>query len=147
VFARSIGTGRPGASVDYGLAILRHTSGALSHVAGAWAYPPPTFRTGLEIAGDGGLIEFDSGDTAPIEQLLRTGGDGESPDVGLPASPMSESPYTTEIKEFYAALAQDQPARVTAEDGLAALQIAEAAGESARTGRAVRLTPLPEVQA
>ena len=149
VYARSIATGaapRPDAPVDYGIAILRHTSGALTHVAGAWAYPPPVFRTRLEIAGDGGLIEFDSADTAPIQLLLRTGEEGGSPDVGLPASPLSESPYTTQIKEFYAALAHDQPARVTAEDGLAALQIALAAGESARTGRAVRLTPLPELQ-
>src|SRR5207248_4180912 len=149
VFARSVGTGaafRVDAPVDYGLAILRHRSGALSQVAGAWAYPPPTFRTRLEIAGEGGLIEFDSAGTAPIEALLRTGGEGGSPDVGVPASPLSESPYTTQIKEFYAALAHGQPARVTAEDGLAALQIALAAGESARSGRAVRLTPLPEMQ-
>ena len=47
----------------------------------------------------------------------------------MPASPLRESPYTTEIKEFYAALAHDGPVRVTAEDGLAALQIALAAAE------------------
>jgi predicted dehydrogenase len=139
VFARSIGTGQPGAPIDYGMAILRHTSGALTHVAGAWAYPPPTFRTRLEIAGDGGLIEFDSAATAPIELLLRSTGDSGSPDVGLPASPTRESPYTTQIKEFYATLDGGQPSRVTAEDGLAALQIAEAAAESARTGKAVHI--------
>ena len=50
------------------------------------------------------------------------------------------------IKEFYAALTGDAPVRVTAEDGLAALQIALAAAESARSGRPVALTPLPEVQ-
>ncbi|HMA36703.1 MAG TPA: Gfo/Idh/MocA family oxidoreductase [Chloroflexia bacterium] len=146
VFARSIGHSRPGAPVDYGLAILRHRGGALSHVAAAWAYPPPTFRTGLEIAGDGGLIEFESAAMAPIELLLRPDGAGSTPDVGKPSSPVHESPYTTEIKEFYAALAHGHPVRVTAEDGLAALQIALAAAESAHTGQAVRLAPLPEVQ-
>jgi myo-inositol 2-dehydrogenase/D-chiro-inositol 1-dehydrogenase len=66
--------------------------------------------------------------------------------VGLPASPVSESPFTTQIKECYAALAHGQPVRVTAEDGLAAVQIALAAAESARTGKAVRLAHLPEVR-
>jgi myo-inositol 2-dehydrogenase/D-chiro-inositol 1-dehydrogenase len=65
--------------------------------------------------------------------------------VGLPSSPVRESPYTTQIKEFYAALADDAPVRVTAEDGLAAVQIALAAAESARSGQPVRLPPLPEV--
>ncbi len=146
VFAKNIGSARSGAAVEYGMAILRHRGGALSHVAGAWAYPPPTFRTRLEIAGDAGLIEFDSDATAPIDLLLRKVGQGDSPDVGLPSSPLSESPYTTQIKEFYAALADDQPVRVSAEDGLAAVHIALAAIESARTGRAVSLAGLPEVQ-
>lgn len=144
VFARKVTAGWPDAPVDFGLAILRHASGALSHIAGAWAYPPPTFRTHLEIAGDAGLIEFDSDDTAPIRNLIVKSS-GDSPDVGLPSSPVSESPYTTQIKEFYQALHSGAPARVAAEDGLAAVQIAEAAIVSAQTGQAIRLAPLTEV--
>jgi predicted dehydrogenase len=139
VFAKNVGGAHPAAPVDYGLAILKHRSGALSHVAGAWAYPPPTFRTGLEIAGERGLIEFDSDATAPIRMLLQKSGDTSLPDVGLPASPLRESPYTSQIKEFYAALVDGKPARVSAEDGLAAVQIGLAAIESARTGKAVTL--------
>jgi len=138
VLAKSIGHAMADAAVDYGVAILKHRSGALSHVAGAWAYPPPTFRTRLEIAGDAGLIEFDSAATAPIEMLLKKPA-ADAPDVGLPSSPLSESPYTTQIKEFYAALAHDRPTRVSAEDGLAAVQISLAAIESAKTGKAVTL--------
>lgn len=145
VFARRVTATHPAAPVDYALAILRHRSGALTHVAGAWAYPPPTFRTGLEIAGDQGLIQFDSDTTAPIVNLLRRDGGSDAPDVALPPSPTSESPYTTQIKEFYRALQGAQPARVAAEDGLAAVQIAVAAMESVTTGKAVRLEPLPEV--
>jgi len=132
------------APVDYGLVILSHRSGALSHIAGAWAYPPPTFRTHLEIAGDRGLIEFDSDGTAPIQNLILKSGNSHAPDVALPSSPVSESPYTTQIKEFYAALAEGKPARVSAADGLAAVQIADAALESAHSGRPVRLQPLME---
>lgn len=145
VFARKVSAAHAGASVDYGLVILKHLDGALSHIAGAWAYPPPTFRTHIEIAGDGGLLEFDSDDTAPIRNLiLRKGGD--APDVGLPSSPTSESPYTTQIKEFYRCLSEGSPVRVSAEDGLAAVQIAEAAIESARRGEAVVFTASPSFQ-
>jgi predicted dehydrogenase len=132
------------APVDYGLVILRHRSGALSHIAGSWAYPPPTFRTHLEIAGDRGLIEYDSDDTAPIQNLILRNGGSSAPDVALPSSPVSESPYTTQIKEFYRALAEGQPARIRASDGLAAVQIAEAALESAHSGQPVQLQPLAE---
>lgn len=134
------------APVDYGLVILSHRSGTLSHIAGSWAYPPPTFRTHLEIAGDRGLIEFDSDGTAPIQNLILKTAGTDAPDVALPSSPVSESPYTTQIKEFYAALADGKTARVNATDGLAAVQIAEAALESAHTGQPVTLQPLAEVQ-
>jgi predicted dehydrogenase len=144
VFAKKVTQAHPDAAVDYGLAILRHHSGALSHVAGAWAYPPPTFRTGLEIAGDAGLIAFDSGATAPILNLIHAGGEGDAPDVALPSSPTAESPYTTQIKEFYRALRHNHPVRVSAQDGLAAVQIAEAAIQSAATSRPITLAPLPE---
>ncbi len=144
VFAKKVSSGHPQAPIDYGLVILKHRSGALSHIAGAWAYPPPTFRTHIEIAGDGGLIEFDSADSAPILNLVARGG-GDSPDVGLPSSPVSESPYTTQIKEFYAVLCGEKQPRILAEDGLAAVQIAVAAIQSAASGQAVLLTDLAEV--
>ena len=132
------------APVDYGLVILGHRSGALSHIAGAWAYPPPTFRTHLEIAGERGLIEFDSDGTAPIQNLILKTGGADAPDVALPSSPVSESPYTTQIKEFYSALADGVAARVSANDGLAAVQISEAAIQSAHSGQPVTLQPLAE---
>ena len=144
VFAKKITSGHPDAPVEFGLVILKHRSGALSHIAGAWAYPPPTFRTHIEIAGDGGLIEFDSADTAPILNLVTRAG-SDSPDVGLPSSPVSESPYTTQIKEFYAVLRGEKEPRILAEDGLAAVQIAVAALESAATGKAILLRPPQEV--
>ena len=111
VFARSIGSPRPGrARVDYGLAILRHRGGALSHVAGAWAYPPPTFRTGLEIAGDGGLIEFDSTATAPIELLLGTGAMATRPMWPCRPARCVKAPTPPRSRSFTRALAR-RPAR------------------------------------
>ena len=144
VSARRVTQLHPEAPVDYGLVILNHRSGALSHIAGAWAYPPPVFRTHLEIAGDRGLIEFDSEGTAPIQNLILKTGGADAPDVALPSSPLNESPYTTQIKEFYQALAEGKPARVSAADGLAAVQIAEAALQSAHSGQPVTLQSLAE---
>ena len=144
VSARRVTEVHPDAAVDYGLVILGHRSGALSHVAGAWAYPPPTFRTHLEIAGDRGLIEFDSDGTAPIQNLILKAGGSDAPDVALPSSPVSESPYTTQIKEFFGALAEGKTPRVSATDGLVAVQIAEAALQAAHTGQPVKLQPLVE---
>ena len=144
VSARRVTQLHPMAPVDYGLVILGHRSGALSHIAGAWAYPPPTFRTHIEIAGDRGLIEFDSDGTTPIQNLILKTGGADAPDVALPSSPVSESPYTAQLKEFYRALAEGAEPRIHASDGLAAVQIAEAALESAHTGQPVTLEPLAE---
>lgn len=138
VFARSVRSARPDAPGDYALAILRHASGALSHIEGGWAYPPPMFRTSLEIAGDGGLIEHPAGSSVPLGVHLKESGKGDA-EIAVPASPLLEDPYVTEIKHFYDVLAHDTPPRVTAEDGLAALKIAFAAIESARTGQRVTL--------
>ena len=144
VSARRVTEVHPDAPVDYGLVILSHRSGALSHISGAWAYPPPTFRTHLEIAGDRGLIEFDSDGTAPIQNLILKAGGSDAPDVALPSSPVSESPYTTQIKEFYRALANGTAPRVSATDGLIAVQIAEAALQSAHSGQSVQVQSLAE---
>jgi predicted dehydrogenase len=147
VFAKSISSTWPDAAVDHGLAILTHRNGVISHIEGSWAYPPPAFRTRFEIAGSDGLLEFDSDSTAPIGLYPHREESGEIPDVPLPTSPLSESPYTTQIREFYNALVDGAPVRVSAEDGLAALQIALAAIESARSGNPINLEPLPEVPA
>jgi predicted dehydrogenase len=147
VFAKSIQASRAGTARDHGLAILTHRNGAISHVAGSWALPPPEFHTRFEIAGPEGLIEFDSEATRPIHAYLHGAEVGELAEVPVPGSPLSESPYTTQIKAFYETLANDAPVPVTAEDGLAALQIALAALQSARSGVAIDLDPLPEVPA
>jgi predicted dehydrogenase len=94
------------------------------------------FRTALEIAGDAGLIEYPGGSSMPLGIHLRQSGTS-APDIAVPSSPLTEDPYTTQIKHFYAVLAQDTPPRVTAEDGLRALEIALAASQSAQSGQPV----------
>jgi predicted dehydrogenase len=121
---------------DYALAILRHANGAISNIEGGWAYPPGTFRTALEIAGSGGLIESPSGASAPLASYLRS---EASQEARVPASPLLEDPYTTQIKHFYDLLTGKPAApTVTAEEALEALKIGLAAVESVRTGKSIR---------
>jgi predicted dehydrogenase len=144
VFARQLGDAAQSVG-DHCLAILTHASGAISHVEGSWAYPPPTFRTQFEIAGSAGLLIHNSAATAPLSVLWRRQGGESAGEVPLAASPLLESPYTTEIRAFYEHIVHGSPVPVSAVDGLAALQIALAVSESAQTGAVVHLSPLPEV--
>lgn len=142
VFAKYVRSHDTNSKGDYGQAILRHASGAISHVEGAWAYPPPMFQTALEIAGDGGLIEHPTASTIPIEVYLNKVDNANLPDIAIPTSPLVDDPYVTEIKHFYDVLTGKAETRITAADALAALQIGLAAVESAQTNRAVTLEKL-----
>jgi predicted dehydrogenase len=83
------------------------------------------------------LIEHPAEGSAPLDIHLKQASDAA--DAGVPSSPLLEDPYTAEIRHFYDVIAHDVPARVAPEDGAAAVKIALAAIESARTGQRVRL--------
>lgn len=140
VFAKNVHSKHPNAAGDYGLAILKHKNGALSHIEGGWAYPKPMFRTALEIAGSEGLIEHPADSATPLKTYWQKRADGNEPDIAVPGSPLAEDPYTTQIKHFYEVLVNNIPMRVTPQEGLAAVQISLAAMQSAQTGRRVTLT-------
>jgi predicted dehydrogenase len=129
---------------DYAQVLLRLRSGAIAHVEGGWANPPGLFRTKIEVAGDGGLIEWTSDSTTPFVAHLKAG-PGEASEVGLPLSPLAEDPYTAEIRHFYDAVVNDKPFSVSPADALLGVQIGLAAIESARSGQAITLSLLPEV--
>jgi myo-inositol 2-dehydrogenase/D-chiro-inositol 1-dehydrogenase len=97
------------------------------------------FRTALEIAGSDGLIEHPADVSQPLAFHMKEKASGNTPDVGLPRSPVHESPYATEIKHFYDVLVNGATPRVTARDGLAAVRIALAGILSAETGREVKI--------
>jgi predicted dehydrogenase len=138
VYARHVRGQNPQAAEDYGLVILRHASGAISNIEGGWAYPTGMFRTALEIAGDGGLIEHLAESSTPIAIHLKQTTDGAK-SASIPSSPLAEDPYATQLKHFYDVITNGVQPRVTAQDGLAAVQIGLAALESAASGRQVNL--------
>ena len=145
VYAKNILSANSVAQIDHALVILTHKNGTISHIEGSWAFPPPMFRTRFEISGSGGMIDHDSQATTPIKLFMQKQPDGKTPDIPTPTSPISEDPWTTQIKAFYLALIDDSPLPVPAEEGLAALQIGLAAIESARTNKAVNVETLPEL--
>lgn len=136
VFAKSVKQHNPDALGDYALVTLRFENGAMALIEGGWAYPLGVFRTGLDIAGSKGVIEWASDQTEPIHTFLKPT-EQDIAQVGLPPTTLAEDPYTTEIKHFCAALEQGHPFDVSPEDATAALNIALAARESLRTGRSV----------
>lgn len=139
VFARTTRTSGQPDETDHALAILTHRGGAISHLEGSWAYPPPTFRTRFEIAGTRGLIEFDGPATAAVEVHLRNSEVAARHDVPLPTGSFQENPYTTQIRLFHESLVRGTEPPVSAEDGLMAVQLARAAIESARLGLPVEI--------
>ncbi len=140
VFARHVGA-RAGSRGDYALITLHHANGAISHIEGGWAYPSPMFRTALEIAGSDGLIEYPAARIDPVNVYLHQSERGSVLEIAVPASPLlpDDDPYMVEIRHFYDVLTGAATARVTARDGLAAVQIALAAIQSAEIGRPVTL--------
>ena len=137
VFAASVKTNDPSAPCDYVQATVRFEGGAMALVEAAWAYPPGLFRTGFDLAGTDGLIEWDSDSTESIHRALHAGGTGAAAEVGLPLTVMAEDPYTTEIKHACDALRHDQPFDVTPQEATAALQLGLAVRASLRSGKSV----------
>jgi UDP-N-acetylglucosamine 3-dehydrogenase len=127
---------------DYGLATVRFKSRVIAHVEGSWAHPPGTFFTKLEIAGDAGLIDYDSQASSPLQVWKKAVGDEKAPGVVVPESPLAESPYQIEVCEFMDAVRVGREPCVTPEDAYSALELALAALESSRRGEPVNL-PLP----
>lgn len=123
--------------IDYALITLRFRSGPIAHVEANWA-DPSGFKVDFEIAGDAGMIAYDSRFALPIMVAKQDEGVG-SGGVAVPESPLAEDPYYLEIKHFVDSVEQGQSPSITAEDGMKAVEIALAALESARTGKVICL--------
>ena len=126
---------------DHALMVLRFRNGAIGHIESSWAYPPGGFRTGFEIAGDQGIVEFDSLGPAPLT-VIRTSSEEPSmacmPETYNPLAPWDD-PYYLELEHFLSCLNTGQEFLVTAEDALQAMKVALAALESMETGLPVLL--------
>lgn len=113
--------------------VLTHGSGALSHITGGWGPPSTVFATAFRISGSRGELSYSSSARSALRwdaPALREGGGMLLPTDFAP-------PFVAELREFAAAFRGGPAPRVTAEDSLAALDIALAAVQSASSGQPV----------
>jgi myo-inositol 2-dehydrogenase / D-chiro-inositol 1-dehydrogenase len=139
VFAKSARASRVDSPTDYALVTLEFESGAMAQVEGGWAYPAGVFRTGFDIAGSSGLIEWSSDKTNTIKSFLEPTSSSAA-EVGLPLSILAEDPYVTQIKHVKHALETGSEFLVTPTEALEALRIGLAAKRSLETGRSVSIS-------
>ncbi|MGG4034940.1 Gfo/Idh/MocA family oxidoreductase [Paenibacillus cisolokensis] len=133
VYAKGL-RGRELSRMDYSLVTLRFRSGVIAHVEGSWAHEAFTMR--FEIAGRSGIIDYDSGKDKPLVVHTRGGRQGAQ-GVSVPESPLHRNPYYRELRHFIDCMETGREPLVTAEDALAAVDIALMAAESLRTGQPV----------
>jgi len=119
------------AGPDYALTTLTFECGAVANCESTWM-DPAGFRTAFEVCGSEGMIQYDSRDTAP----LRTTIEG-SKTVSEGPLFATDDPYYKQLRGFVDAIQKGTQPSVTGLDGLMAVSIAQAAIESAKTGKVV----------
>lgn len=120
--------------------LLTHESGAISHCRGLWGAPSTAFSYSFHIAGTGGVLSYDSQrdtgfdlDAAARQSILDN--DGFTPKASF-----GESPFEAELREFGEAMLGGPEPRVSAQDGLYAVELSLAALESLKTGHPVAMS-------
>jgi UDP-N-acetylglucosamine 3-dehydrogenase len=122
---------------DYALVTLRFESGVIAHVEGNWARPGGFVAT-VEVAGTEGLLSYSSTESVPLTIEPKAKGEQKA-GVTFPESPVSQSPYYLELEHLVNCLESGCRPEVSAEDGMEAVRIGEAALRSISTGQPVAL--------
>jgi len=134
VFARGLARGRKTVDGDYVLAVVRFASGVIAHLEGSLAEVGEFYAT-YEIAGDGGLISYDTRKSGVLQmRLLMSEGLRVTTDT-----PALERPFARQIASFVAAVREGRSYELSAEEALPALRLAAAVLESIDSGRPVIL--------
>ena len=116
---------------DFALINLGFASGGMAHVEGSWAHPTDfPFSTGLEVAGDDGMIEFDSAVATPVTVYTKSSAEKEG--TGAPKSPLAKNPWCSQLEHFAGCILEGKEPRVTLEDSIRALRVSLASLESLR---------------
>lgn len=122
---------------DYALVTLRFENGVIAHVEGNWARPSGFVAT-VEVVGTEGLLSYSNTESIPLTIELKAKGEQKA-GVTVPESPVSKSPYYLELEHLVNCLETGCKPEVSAEDGLEAVRIGEAALKSISTGQPIAL--------
>lgn len=119
--------------IEYANATLRFASGAIVNLEAHWGYPGP-FLAEAELAGQSGVLRCSNQHAQPLivrqTESRRTAEEG----VHIPSFLLRKDPYEAEIEHFIACIRTGIEPIVSADDARRAVEIALAAGRSARTG-------------
>ncbi|TXK84607.1 Gfo/Idh/MocA family protein [Paenibacillus sp. N3.4] len=124
--------------LDYALVTLQFKTGAVANVEANWGFPGP-FQTKAEIAGSEGIVMANSMKSSSLQIHKVSSASEASAFVTVPESPGFQSPYELELRHFIASIREGTEAIVSARDAYQALELALAARESVKTGKAVHL--------
>jgi len=136
VYAHGLTFGPHAEKVDHAVALLRFGNGVIAHAEASWAHAG--FRTGIEIAGEHGIIRHEGEETAALTLEQATARPPGLRGIAQ-SSPLAEGPYAAELRHFAACLEADRPFLVDGEEASRTLAVALAALESVRTGQPVVL--------
>ncbi|HEY9075955.1 MAG TPA: Gfo/Idh/MocA family oxidoreductase [Anaerolineaceae bacterium] len=118
-------------AVDTASITTRFSSGDIGSFVVSWGLPPGVTPPGKpdQIYGPKGLIEVEWGAARQEARWMKEGGEWQ-----VICSNTTDF-YQDEIADFAAAILEDRPVKVSAEDGRAALQVSLAALRSIQTGK------------
>ena len=121
--------------VDYSQVTMRMKNGVIATIIGTWAHPSG-FKVKVEVCGSNGMVQYNSTE-APLSAEARKATFG--PSMIVPMSPVAVSPYQREWEDFLGWIEGRGTPRVTAQDALRAVEMAEAALQSAEKRQPVKL--------
>jgi len=123
--------------VDYALTTVRLRGGAIAHIESSWA-ETGGFRTHGEVAGDAGLLTYDSALNPALSVSPRQ--PVAAPRIAIPTTYTVESPYVTQIRHFARCIRGEVEPVIAPEEAYEALRVALTALDTARSGQPARLS-------
>jgi len=123
--------------LDYALITVRLASGTIAHVEGSWA-ETQGFRTHGEVAGDAGLLTYDSDETEVLSVALHQP-PSTPPGVAVPTSYTATSPYVLQLERSARCIRGTADPMTTPKEALDTLRLSLAALESVETGQPITL--------
>lgn len=138
IFAHGLSYDPIHTSRDYTMASVRFRNGVIAHIEASWAHS--RHRTAMEIAGEHGILDFASEDSATITLQMTEGIDWETnmPPARAYARPSAQLPHARVTAHFIDSLRTGNPVLTDGEAGVRAITLANAVLDSMRTGQVVR---------
>lgn len=115
---------------------LTHANGAISHVRADWLEPGTPFRSQASLVGADGSLSVDTDEVRRSDSPPPS--DSASAAADHPGHPPAD-PYRAQLADFLDAVRTGRDARVTPEDGVAAVALVDAAYAALTAGRPVLL--------